>query len=369
MTSSTDCLPKLVYNSDSTSTAPLTSTSTSVRIPSSPTGEDSPRPTSPMTSKTFEVEQAVGPSMEERFETLRNEFIAAPKNGLKDFGEWNDRIRKELGGSENEWAFYQWLRKRIQKGRPDSSLAALAKSIHGADFIQGNNAAQQLKDIIRETRCRPSEVQDLQCRYDDFRLGLRVGGRTLRPPPAADATVDAYHVVCIHPYACGIRYARDNEENQELLVYPLGCLFFKPLASNDGADWLDLGLALVVSILKDGTWGPLGNLFMVSTAGNWLNEFDDPKPTPPKLPGLPEFTVAQLNETVGLVPRSQEDVDQNIRDKLKIESKSEPIIVQVGGSPGGPEGLDMIAMFPGDEVGQDSEVTDESEGTDESEWP
>ncbi|KAJ8125796.1 hypothetical protein O1611_g7842 [Lasiodiplodia mahajangana] len=358
-------LPKLVYDSDSTST------STSVRIPSSPTGEDSPQPTSPMTSKMFEVdrsldtsetpeasepEQAMRLALEDKFKTLLDEFKTRVDGGFNDYEEWNNYLRKELGSRENSRAYHQWARKQLEpKPPPDSSLVALAKSIPFANWIHGNDPTTHLNSVIRHTyRLRILEVQDLQCRYDDFRLGLKVGGRPLIPPPTEEDVIDAYRVDRISPgYIFGIRYARlDNGENQDLLVAPLGRIVFKPMASNDGKDWLDPGLALVVNILKDGT---AANLLIVSAAGNYRDEDDEGGPVPTKLPGLPKFTVAQLDQTIGLIPQSQNDVDQNIRDKLKIESISMPIIAEAGASFITRSPVPVV-MFPLNNVGQESAV-------------
>ncbi|KAI1124469.1 hypothetical protein F5Y10DRAFT_269063 [Nemania abortiva] len=350
---------------DSDSTTSTTSTYASVRI------DDSPPPTSPITSKMSEAdtrlytsetpedsppEQTVRLALEEKFERLYNEFKTRPMRSLNDHEEWSNYLRKELGGRDTALAYYKWVRKQFQKPRPDSSLAALAKSISLANWIHRNNSTEHLNSVIRDLRRRPvREVQDLQYRYDDFRLGLKVGGRPLVPPPTEEDNTHAYGVDLISPgYVLGIRYTHiDNGENQDLIVAPLGRIFFKPMASNDGTGWLDPGLALVANILKDGT---AGNLLIVSTAGNHHGEMDEDDPTPTILPDLPNFTVAQLDETVKLVPQSQKDVDQNIRDKLKIESISMPIIVETGVK------LDArnpvpIALFPLNKLGQGSEVT------------
>lgn len=124
-----------------------------------------------MMSKTSEGDQATRPDMEKDFETPYNEFAARLPRGLKEYEEWNDHPTKELGSGKNVREYHKWVRKQNEEPRPDSSRAALAKSIPFANWIYGNTSTDHLNSVIRDTRYRTiRQVQDLQCRYDDFRV-------------------------------------------------------------------------------------------------------------------------------------------------------------------------------------------------------
>lgn len=74
------------------------------------------------------------------------------------------------------------------------------------------------------------------------------------------------------------------------------------------------------------------------------------------LSGLPTFTVAQLDRGIGLEPRFPNTVE-NIRDHLKIESVSKPLVVETGAKLEAETWSPIIALFPLDKTGQEAEVT------------